>query len=410
LKLVSVEPEFATVERADQRVSDRILRPNTNRQGRFRRAFSPPMNTYVLDPPHAEAFSPGLEAPALHDERVRAVVWLTLIFWISNFVLLTLASALANVGHLEELIPIRVGEMVLGLGFCFGIHLMLRRLPTTRKRLIALAIVAPICAEVFAWAVFFAEATIYPELSLKNFTWAGAVRTISFWTWFFLAWAGTYLAVSYSFDVREEQERAVEIRERAHTAQLRALHSQINPHFLFNSLNSVSALILDGRVQPADEMVTKLARFLRLGLAADPTEKIALSSEIELQRTYLEIEQLRYADLDVAFSVPANLDDAKVPALILQPVVENAVKYGVAGAPPPASIQINGWADAGRLFLEVIDSGKGKPKSASGSGIGLANVVQRLRLIYGEDAVKLDAGRRDDGTYRVLLVFPLEFL
>ena len=367
------------------------------------------MNTYVLDPPHVEAFSPGLEAPALHDERVRAVVALTLIFWVTNFVLLTLASGLAGIGHLEELIPIRVGEMVLGLGFCFGIHLMLRRLPTTRKRLIALAIVAPICAELFAWAVFFAEATIYPELSLKSFTWAGAVRTISFWTWFFLAWAGTYLAVSYSFDVREEQQRAADTRERAHVAQLRALHSQINPHFLFNSLNSVSALILDGKVEPADEMVTKLARFLRLGLAADPTEKIALSAEIDLQRTYLEIEQLRYADLDIAFSVPAELDEAKVPALILQPVVENAVKYGVAGAPPPASIRVNARADAGRLVLEVIDSGQGKPKSPGGAQIGLANVLQRLRLIYGDDRVSLEAGRLDDGTYRSRLTFPLEF-
>jgi signal transduction histidine kinase len=408
MKELSVEPGFATAERADQRVSARKLRANANRQAGSARAFSAAMNTYVLDPPHVEAFAPGLEAPALHDERVRAVVWLTLIFWLSNFVLLTLTSALAGVGHIEELIPIRLGEMVLGLGFCFGIHLLLRRLPTTRKRLIALAIVAPICAELFAWAVFFAEATIYPDLSLKNFTWAGAVRTISFWTWFFLAWAGTYLAVSYSFDVREEQLRAAEIRERAHTAQLRALHSQINPHFLFNSLNSVSALILDGRVQPADEMVTKLARFLRLGLAADPTEKIPLASEIELQRTYLEIEQLRYSDLDIAFSIPPELDEAKVPALILQPIVENAVKYGVAGAPPPASIRVNARTEGARLVLEVIDSGKGKPKSPGGAQIGLANVLQRLRLIYGEDRVELDAGRQQDGTFRACLSFPLE--
>src|SRR5256885_4358391 len=219
------------------------------------------MATLPLEPAHAEALQGHSSLDALRRQRIRAVLWLTLVFWISNYSLLTLATALAGSGHLDKLIPMRIGEMALGLGFCFAIHLMLRRLPTTRKRLIALAIVAPICAETFAWAVFFAEATIYPELSLKTFTWAGAVRTISFWTWFFLAWAGTYLAVSYSFDVREEQQVSAETRERAHIAQLRALHSQINPHFLFNSLNSVSALILDGKVQPADEMVTKLARF-----------------------------------------------------------------------------------------------------------------------------------------------------
>src|SRR3982750_1535544 len=239
------------------------------------------MATLPLDPAHAEALERHYSAETLREQRIRAVLWLTLIFWISNYVLLTLATALSGTGQLDLLIPIRIGEMALGLAFCFGIHLLLRRLPTTKRRLIALAIVAPIAAEVFAWAVFFAEATIYPQINLKSFTWAGAVRTISFWTWFFLAWAGTYLAVSYSFDVREEQQRNAETRERAHVAQLRALHSQINPHFLFNSLNSVSALILDRKVGPADQMVTKLARFLRLGLAADPSDKIALSAEIE---------------------------------------------------------------------------------------------------------------------------------
>jgi two-component system, LytTR family, sensor kinase len=370
--------------------------------------FQRTMATLPLDPAHAEALQGHYSLTALREQRIRAVLWLTLIFWISNYVLLTLATALSGSGHLDQLIPIRVGEMALGLGFCFGIHLMLRRLPTTRKRLIALAIVAPICAETFAWAVFFAEATIYPELSLKNFTWAGAVRSIAFWTWFFLAWAGTYLAVSYSFDVREEQQVSAETRERAHVAQLRALHSQINPHFLFNSLNSVSALILDRKAAQAEEMVTKLARFLRLGLAADPTEKIALAAEIELQRTYLEIEQLRYEDLEIDVSVSDELEDARVPALILQPIIENAVKYGVAGAPPPARIAVSAWSEDRRLLLEVTDSGKGHPTKAQGAGIGLANVLQRLRLIYGDERVELTAGRLEDGSFRVRLAFPLE--
>src|SRR3954451_5082820 len=115
-------------------------------------------------------------------------------------------------------------------------------------------------------------------------------------------------------------------------------------------------------------MVGKLARFLRLGLAADPTDKIALASEIELQRTYLEIEQLRYQDLVVSFAVPEELDTALVPALILQPIVENAVKYGVAGSPPPASIGVEAHASDGDLILEVIDSGKGHGPTSSGGG------------------------------------------
>jgi len=366
--------------------------------------------TLPLDPPHVEAFEPSADLTALRDRRVRAVVWLTLIFWVSNYVLLTLATALAGNTYLRQLIYVRFGEIVLGISVSFLFHLMLRssRLSTTRKRLIALAIVTPVAAETFAWAIFFIEAMVDPELTLSDFTWAGAVRTISFWTWYFLAWAGMYLAVSYSFDVREEQQRAAEIREQAHAAQLRALHSQINPHFLFNSLNSVSALMLEGSVTLADEMVTKLARFLRLGLAADPTDKIALSSEIELQRTYLEIEQLRYQDLVVTFSVPEELDSAIVPALILQPIVENAVKYGVAGAPPPASIEVKASSEHDQLFLEVIDSGKGKGPTTSGGGIGLSNVRQRLGLIYGEGSTELSADRLSDGSFHVRIQFPLE--
>ena len=329
------------------------------------------MASLPLEPAHAEALQGHSSLATLRQQRIRAVLWLTLIFWISNYVLLTLATALAGSGHLDKLIPMRIGEMsrfsrkrwqpksMLLFGsrplWCEAIQLPNERSsicmrpwpwpksPSSFTPLVSRLMMAATNAGE-RW-YFFAEATIYPEMSLKNFTWAGAVRTIAFWTWFFLAWAGTYLAVSYSFDVREEQQLNAEIREQAHVAQLRALHSQINPHFLFNALNSVAALILDRKSERADEMVTKLARFLRLGLAADPTDKIALSAELELQRTYLEIEQLRYEDLVVDLSVPEALEEALVPALILQPIVENAVKYGVAGAPPPAHIGISAWAD-----------------------------------------------------------------
>ena len=154
-------------------------------------------------------------------------------------------------------------------------------------------------------------------------------------------------------------------------------------------MNSVSALILDRKVTNADEMVTKLARFLRLGLAADPTEKIALSSEIELQRIYLEIEQLRYEDLVIDVSVPDELEPALVPALILQPIVENAVKYGVAGAPPPAHIAVRAWAEDRRLLIEVTDPKHlmsiMSPTSQSASRLSFANSfsVRQIRSPYG---------------------------
>jgi two-component system, LytTR family, sensor kinase len=342
--------------------------------------------------------------------RARAALWLTLAFWISSYLLLTLATALSGNEHLPAIAGVRVATTMMGLGFCYLIHLLLKHpwLTTTKRRLIALACVAPILAETYAWAAYFAIATVDPSLDLRNFTWTAAVNTIAFWTWFFLAWAGLYLALMYSFDVQEEQHRSAELRERAHVAQLRALHSQINPHFLFNSLNSVSALILDKNSAKAEEMVGKLARFLRLGLSADPTRKIPLEIEIELQRSYLDIEQLRYPDLVVEVELPEPLKGAMVPSLILQPIVENAVKYGVAGAPPPASIHIRASQAGDALELEVTDSGKGSQPPSSGGGIGLTNVEQRLSLLYGEGRSSLVAAREPGGAFRVRVSLPLE--
>ena len=343
-------------------------------------------------------------------KRTRAALWLTLAFWVSGYILLTLATALSGNEHLPAIAAMRILTTLMGLGFCYLIHLLLKhpRLDTNKKRLIALACVAPFLAEGYAWSAFFIMATVDPNLNLSNFTWTAAVNTIAFWTWFFLAWAGLYLALMYSFDVQEEQRRSAQLREQAHVAQLRALHSQINPHFLFNSLNSVSALILDRNTDKAEEMVVKLARFLRLGLSADPSRRIPLELELELQRSYLDIEELRYSDLQVDIAVPDALKSALVPALILQPIVENSVKYGVAGAPPPATISISAAASGDRLTLDVIDSGKGMKKGSTGGGIGLANVRQRLALLYGEDRTRLDAGREPDGRFRVKIEMPLE--
>jgi signal transduction histidine kinase len=368
------------------------------------------MATLRFEPVTVEAFAPQSRLDDLQKKRVRAVFWLTLIFWLSHLFSQTLAAALAEKPNILEIGAMRLATTFVGLLFCYLIHLLLRKpfLSTTKKRLIALAIVAPIFAEIFAWASFFALEAVDPTVTLKTFTWSGAVSTISFYTWFFLAWAGLYLALSYSFDVQEEQQQIVELREQAHSAQLRALHSQINPHFLFNSLNSVSALMLDGQVTLADEMVTKLAQFLRLGLAADPRAKVPLWAEIDLQRTYLSIEQLRYQDLQVSIDIPAEIESALVPALILQPIVENAVKYGVASAPPPARIDIAAWSESNDLRIRITDSGNGAPPKTSGIGIGLTNVQQRLRLIYGEDRVSLTAGRLTDGSFRVELLLPME--
>jgi LytS/YehU family sensor histidine kinase len=367
-----------------------------------------PVTTALL--PFGNIHVPEVVPPDDEDltrSRTRAAFTLTLVFWLSGYFLQTLTTALAGTARLFAISAVRIGSTMIGLGFCYLIHLLLSRpqLSTTRRRLVALAIVSPVFAEIYAWAAYLPAVLIDPSLN-HGITWSGSVQTISFWTWFFLAWSGLYLALTYSFDVRSEQLRSAELRERAHVAQLRALHSQINPHFLFNSLNSVSALILDNKGEQAEEMVAKLSRFLRLGLSADPTRTIPLSLEIELQQSYLEIQQVRYPDLAISICLPPDISELPVPALILQPIVENAVKYGVSGSPSAATIEINAQRKDGILVLEVKDSGGGNA-ATGGVGIGLSNVRQCLALMYGEGRSDLEAGRQPDGTYRAQIRIPV---
>ena len=143
-------------------------------------------------------------------------------------------------------------------------------------------------------------------------------------------------------------------------AQLRALRYQINPHFLFNTLNSLSTLVLKQRTEEAERMILNLSNFFRTSLTSDPAADVALSDEIGMQRLYLDIEKIRFPDrLSVAVDVPADLEDARVPGMILQPLVENAIKHGVAKSSRPVTVTIRARANGGSFHLTVEDDADG---------------------------------------------------
>lgn len=345
-------------------------------------------------------------------ERTRAYLWLTLIYWLSSYVVMTLGLVLAGSRPVLAISLVRALLMGFGLFLCFLIHRALERWagPSFRSRAILAAVLAPIAAETYAWAVYFGVGLVDPPRPTGDFNWSVVISTLSFWTWFFLGWAGLYLALGYSFDAQSERLRATELRAHAQAAQLRALYNQVNPHFLFNSLNSISALIVEERNKDADRMVGKLATFFRRSLSIDPFEDIPLSQEIDLQRVYLEIEQLRYPDLVLDIDCPSTLSNAAVPALILQPLIENAVKYGVAGSTPPAHVAIAARAEESMLVVAVSDSGNASPASASpGTGVGLKNVRERLAQRFGE-AQSVVAGRDVEGGFTCTITLPLRIL
>ena len=227
-----------------------------------------------------------------------------------------------------------------------------------------------------------------------------------YWFWFYFSWTTAYLALSYSITVQEQERHAAELAVKAQEAQVRALRYQINPHFLFNTLNAIAALTRDAP-DKAEEMVVQLSDFFRRSLAVNPMEDVTLAQEVELQRLYLEIERTRFPDrlrFDVALD--AGTDEARVPALLLQPLVENAVKHGVARSEGKTCVRIRARLDGPVLEIVVENDARSSAPDARGEKVGLRNVAERLRSRFGDEA-SLATGAIAQGGFRNTLRIPL---
>jgi sensor histidine kinase YesM len=225
---------------------------------------------------------------------------------------------------------------------------------------------------------------------------------------------GVYYAFMYSKRYREKERAAAELAVRTSQleaslsrANLEALRMQLNPHFLFNTLNTVSVLALKGEKQRVSRMVSRLSDLLRLSLEND-RQTLSLREELEFLDRYLEIEQVRFKDrLSVSVDVDPAAYDAEVPSLLLQPIVENAVKYGFSQTIGPGEIAIECRIDGDMVEINVSDTGPGVPETrAQGStGVGLANTRARLDQLYGGNYT-LELKNRPEGGARVCVRFP----
>ncbi|MEP3052072.1 MAG: histidine kinase [Erythrobacter sp.] len=222
-----------------------------------------------------------------------------------------------------------------------------------------------------------------------------------------LAWASLYFALLAGHQARVAERREQEFRSAAKASELRSLRYQVNPHFLFNTLNSLSALVLTGKVDRAERMIQTISRFYRHSLADDPTSDVTLQDEFNLQMLYLDIEAVRFPErLRSKFDLPADLADARVPGMILQPLVENSVKYAVSAVNREITIKVTAREEFDRLVITVSDNGPGGPDGqTNGFGIGLANVRDRLEARFGSDIV-LSSGAVEGG-YQTEMRIPL---
>jgi hypothetical protein len=203
-----------------------------------------------------------------------------------------------------------------------------------------------------------------------------------------LAWSIGYFGIKYFGIFQEVQKSALKSAAMAHEAQLKMLRYQLNPHFLFNTLNAISTLVLERQTEAANHMVTRLSSFLRYSLDNDPMQKITLEQELAALKLYLDIEKVRFEDrLNLELNIDEEASGALIPSLLLQPLVENAIKYGIARAEEGGHLRIAAKVFAGDLLIQLSDDGPGVElvdgQIPDANGVGLRNTRERLHELYG---------------------------
>ena len=352
--------------------------------------------------------------------------------WLCYFLLVTVRSELLDLGFEQEMLWRRALASLAGVAITLGLWLVLRLFdakPLWAKISAALALSVPV-AVMLAQANQMAFASIEERVQGRKAAQEGLVvrrdssgdllvdlpvavpgaedatrsvtvdrqtsleslEEVALQRYFIaLAWCALYLALVAGDRARVAERREGAFRRAAKAAELRSLRYQVNPHFLFNTLNSLSALVLTGKTAAAERMIQTISTFYRRSLADDPTSDVPLREEFALQRLYLDIETARFPDrLKAEYDLPDFLAGALVPGMILQPLVENSVKHAVAPASRKVTITLAAREEYGRLVVTVSDNGKGagrrKAEPREVFGIGLVNVRDRLAARFGDEA------------------------
>jgi hypothetical protein len=229
-------------------------------------------------------------------------------------------------------------------------------------------------------------------------------------TYLMACWIGLYFGVRYYESLQTQRVATLQASSLAQEAQLKMLRYQLNPHFLFNTLNAISTLILDNRNSVANSAVTGLSEFLRYTLDQDPMKKVTVAQEMDALNLYLNIEKMRFGErLKLEYAIDAGASAMLMPSLLLQPLIENAIKYAVSPREQGGKIRIGAHVTGGMLQLEVADDGPGMidaTRLANGRGVGIRNTRERLQVLYG-DRGRVSVSNTEPGL-RVALSFPAE--
>ncbi len=339
----------------------------------------------------------------------RATLWLGLLYWFVEFLISSILWAILGIDPIMSA-PGKLLLMSCGMVFSYGIAAAMFGV---RHQHIALKIVVG-----FTTALMAAIANTGVDFLLYLFIvrpdpitpdWTSIGYTLVYSMATFVGWSFFFVALLYSFELRERERRLAITREEALAAQMRALRYQVNPHFLFNTLNSITGLIEEGQSLAATRMVMSLSNFLRTTLELDPLHDVRLADELALQARYLHIEGERYCDrMRLRMDIDTGLEEALVPSLILQPLIENAVKHGVSRSPDQVEIVISAAKVGHALEISVENDIAATPETERrpGTGIGLKNVADRVQARF-PDVGACVSGLVTPGRFRAAITMPL---
>jgi len=350
----------------------------------------------------------GLNRPFFEDKN-RAFWILQSIGWSGYFFLRTLSGFANNLGWMllvHTLLLTATGySLTLLMGSLYRRLIRMKPLWTLILSLAAVVVASTIFSVIETWSV---ATFLKPDFKPQGVAWLGALP-LDFAL--LAAWTALYYGINY-FLLLEDQIRLRErLESQASSAQLAMLRYQLNPHFLFNTLNSISTLVLLKQTERANAMLARLSSFLRYTLANEPTAKVTLAQEVETLKLYLEIEKMRFEDrLRPHFKIESETIGARLPSLLLQPLIENAIKYAVTPAENGADIWMTARREGEAVRLEVADNGNGEGAEIAASpstGVGLANIRDRLSQAYGA-AHRFETKQNDRGGFSVIIEIPFE--
>jgi sensor histidine kinase YesM len=337
---------------------------------------------------------PAIFSRPFFEDKGRAFWTLQAAGW-TGYLILRGVSSVSNAADVSVVVPVVI-ESIVG----YSITLLLATVYNYYRRqprfAMAILTIITLAVATLLYAVLDAFSFSFIKLQSPGLNISLVLGTIFLNFTVLAGWTALYFGINFYLIVEDQIDQLATLENTASSAQLAMLRYQLNPHFLFNTLNSISTLVLLKETERANAMLGRLSSFLRYTLANEPTAHVTVQQEFETLKLYLEIEKMRFEErLRPTFDVDVRVSKARLPSLLLQPLVENAIKYAVTPQEDGAEIAVTARLTGDRVQIVVSDTGPGlnetkarqsvSPSQALSTGVGLANIRERLAQAYGPD-------------------------